>query len=99
MKTDSFIPLPKVVESSNSELFATLNAVVASLFEAKHTAFEAGREQVINNDVILRECVYRNKICTLIDIQSTEISLEDESGRRFSVGDDDQIEWVNLHPQ
>ena len=87
------------IESSNSELFATLNAVVASLFEAKHTAFEAGREQVINNDVILRECVYRNKICTLIDIQSTEITLEDESGRRFSVDDDDQIEWVNLHPQ
>ena len=87
------------IESSNSELFATLNAVVASLFEAKHTALEAGREQVINNDVILRECVYRNKICTLIDIQSTEITLEDESGRRFSVDDDDQIEWVNLHPQ
>ena len=87
------------IESSNSELFTTLNAVVASLFETKHTALVAGREQVINNAVVLRECVYRNKICTLIDIQSTEISLEDESGRRFSVDDDDQIEWVNLHPQ
>ena len=87
------------IEISNSELFAILNAVVASLFEAKHAALEAGREQVINDDVVLRECIYRNKICTLIDIQSTEITLEDESGRRFSVDDDDQIEWVNLHPQ
>ena len=87
------------IENSNSELFVTLNAVVASLFEAKHTALEAGREQVINNDVILKECVYRNKMCTLIDIQSTDITLEEKSGRRFSVDDDDQIEWVNLHPQ
>ena len=38
-------------------------------------------------------------MCTLIDTQSTDITLEDESGRRFSVDDDDQIEWVNLHPQ
>ena len=84
---------------SNSELFAILNAVVASLFEAKHAALEAGREQVINDDVVLRECIYRNEMCTLADIESTAIILTDDSGRRFTVGDDDQITWLNLHPQ
>ena len=84
---------------SNSELFAIMNAVVASLFEAKHDALEAGWEQAINDDVVLRECIYRKRKCTLIDIESTEITLTDDSGRRISVVDDDQIEWVNLHPQ
>ena len=87
------------IKTSNSELFAILNAVVASLFEEKHAVLKAGAEQTINDDVILRDCIYRSKTCTLIDIQSTDITLEDESGRRFSVDDDDQIEWVNLHPQ
>ena len=84
---------------SNSELFAIMNAVVASLFEAKHDALEAGWEQAINGDVVLRKCIYRKRKCTLIDIESTEITLTDDSGRRISVVDDDQIEWVNLHPQ
>ena len=87
------------IDISNSELFAILNAVVASIFEAKHTALEAGGEQAINNDVVLRDCIYRNKSCTLIDIQSRDITLKDESGRCFSVDDDDQIKWINLHPQ
>jgi biotin-[acetyl-CoA-carboxylase] ligase BirA-like protein len=87
------------IDISNSELFAILNAVVASIFEAKHAALEAGGEQAINNDVVLRDCIYRNKSCTLIDIQSRDITLKDESGRCFSVDDDDQIKWINLHPQ
>ena len=88
------------IEISNSELFAILNAVVASIFEAKHAALEAGGEQqAINDDIVLREVVYRNKVCILIDIQSTNITLKDDAGHRFTVDDDDQIEWVNLHPQ
>ena len=87
------------IEVTNSELFAILNAVVASLFEEKHAVLEAVGEQEINHGVVLRECIYRSKMCTLIDIQSTEITLKDESGRCFSVNDDEQIEWVNLHPQ
>ena len=87
------------IEISNSDLFAILNAVVASIFEAKHAALEAGEKQAINDEIVLKECVYRNKLCTLIDIHSTYITLEDESGHCFSVDDDDQIEWVNLHPQ
>ena len=87
------------IERSVSELFAILNAVVASLFEEKHDVLVAVGEQKINHDVVLRECIYRSKMCTLIDIHSTEITLKDESGRRFSVDDDDQIAWVNLHPQ
>ena len=85
---------------SNSELFAILNAVVASIFEAKHAAIEAGgKQQAINDSIVLKECVYRNILCTLIDIHSTNITLEDESGHCFSVDDDAQIEWINLHPQ
>ena len=76
-----------------------MNAVVASIFEAKHDALEAGWEQAINDDAVLRECIYRKRRCTLIDIESTEITLTDDSGCRISVVDDDQIEWVNLHPQ
>ena len=87
------------IEVSNSELFAILNAVVASLFEAKHAALETGLEQVINDDVVLKECVYRNRMCILIDIESTGITLTDDSGRSFKVDDDDQIMWVSLHPQ
>ena len=87
------------IESSVSELFAILNAVVASLFEEKHAVLKAVGGQEINHDVVLRDCIYRSKMCTLVDTQSTDITLEDESGRRFSVDDDDQIEWVNLHPQ
>ena len=87
------------IEISNSELFAILNAVVASIFEAKHAALEAGENQAIKDEIVLKECVYRNKLCTLIDIHSTNITLEDESGHCFSVDDDAQIEWVNLHPQ
>ncbi|MEC7180527.1 MAG: biotin--[acetyl-CoA-carboxylase] ligase [Candidatus Thermoplasmatota archaeon] len=88
-----------VIEISNSELFAILNAVVASIFEVKHAALEAGENQAIKDEIVLKECVYRNKLCTLIDIHSTNITLEDESGHCFSVDDDAQIEWVNLHPQ
>ena len=87
------------IEVSNSELFAILNAVVASLFEAKHAALETGLEQAINDDVVLKECIYRNRMCILIDIESTGITLTDDSGRSFKVDDDDQIEWVSLHPQ
>lgn len=88
------------IEISNSELFAILNAVVASIFEAKHAAIEAGKEQQgVNDDIVLRDCIYRKKLCTLIDIQSTNVTLKDESGHCFSVDDDAQIEWINLHPQ
>ena len=87
------------IEVSNSELFAILNAVVASLFEAKHAYLETGLEQAINDDVVLKECIYRNRMCILIDIESTGITLTDDSGRSFKVDDDDQIEWVSLHPQ
>ena len=87
------------IEVSNSDLFAILNAVVASLFEAKHAALETGLEQAINDDVVLKECIYRNRMCILIDIESTGITLTDDSGRSFKVDDDDQIEWVSLHPQ
>ena len=87
------------IEVSNLELFTILNAVVASLFEAKHAALETGLEQAINDDVVLKECIYRNRMCILIDIESTGITLTDDSGRSFKVDDDDQIEWVSLHPQ
>ena len=87
------------IETSISELFSILNAVVASTFESKHPALKPSEQQVINDDAVLRECIYRNKSCTLIGIESTEITLADESGQRFSVDDDDQIEWLNLHPQ
>ncbi|CAI8284973.1 MAG: Bifunctional ligase/repressor BirA [Candidatus Poseidoniaceae archaeon] len=87
------------VETSISELFSILNAVVASIFESKHPALKAIEQQVINDEVIIKNCIYRNKSCTLVSIESTEITLTDESGNRFSVDDDDQIEWLNLHPQ
>ena len=87
------------IKTSVSELFSILNAVVASTFESKHPALNPSEQQVINDGVVLRECIYRNKSCTLIGIESTEITLADESGQRFVVDDDDQIEWLNLHPQ
>lgn len=87
------------IETSNSKLFTILNAVVSSIFEAKHPALKAREEHEISENVVLRKCVYRNRLCTLSGIESTGITLKDESGRHFSVDDDDQIEWLNLHPQ
>ena len=87
------------IKISNSELFAIMNAVVASLFETKHVALRAGLEQAINDDVVLKDCIYRNRMCTLVGIESTKIILKDDSDRRFTVDDDDLIEWVNFHPQ
>jgi len=87
------------IDASNSELFAILNAVVASIFEPKHSALKANDEQAINDDATLRKCIYRNKSCTLVSVGSTEITIEDETGHRFSIDDDDQIEWLNLRSQ
>ena len=87
------------IKISNSELFAIMNAVVASLFETKHVALRAGLEQAINDDVVLKDCIYRNRMCTLVGVESTKIILKDDSDRRFTVDDDDLIEWVNFHPQ
>ena len=85
--------------SSNSELFTILNAVVASLFEKKHPILESANGQLISDEVVLRECIYRKKSCRLSAIESTLITLIDDDGNHFSVDDDDQIEWLNLHPQ
>ena len=87
------------IDASNSELFAILNAVIASIFEGKHSALKASDEQVISDDATLSKCIYRNKSCTLVSIGATEITLEDETGRRFSINDDDRIEWLNLQSQ
>ena len=87
------------VASSNTELFAMLNAVIASIFENKHPALETHNQQMIFHDVVLQDCIYRNKVCSLSSVESTTITLVDEAGKCFTVDDDDQIEWVNLHPQ
>ena len=87
------------VASSNTELFAMLNAVLSSIFENKHPALETHNQQMIFHDVVLQDCIYRNKVCSLSSVESTTITLVDEAGKCFTVDDDDQIEWVNLHPQ
>lgn len=87
------------ISLSNSELFSMTSAVVASVFEKKHPALEEANGQSVNEDLLLQNCIYRNELCRISSIESIVITLVDETGNRYAVDDDDQITWLNLHPQ
>ncbi len=82
-----------------SELFMILNAVIGSLFEPKQDLPPSTNHPNLELNSVLKECLYRNKICVLVAVNEQAIVLSDQSGNRFSIENDDELNWTNLHPQ
>ena len=82
-----------------SELFPVLNAVIASIFEKKHTILERVSDDNIDLESVLSNCIYRNQTYALQSINPHKIIMTNQQGQSFEIDDDAQISWKNLHPQ
>ena len=87
------------IDHSSSELFTILNAVVASMFENKHSALEGVNNDYLDSKYILSKCIYRNKLYSLESVSSHGLILMDEAEQKVSIDDDVNLDWINLHPQ
>ena len=84
---------------SSSELYTLLNAIIASLFEDRLPQIGGIELPVIDSKIVLSDCIYRNVECQLMFIESSGIVLVDKAGNQYTISDDDDVEWINLHPQ
>ena len=82
-----------------SELYTIINAVVASMFENKEGIRGQDKKNMIDNDSILSDCIYRNDSCSLTNVNQYTLTIVNQHGQSSEIDDDDQISWKNLHPQ
>jgi len=84
---------------STSELYPLLNAIVASLFEDRLPQIGKIELPTIDSNIVLSKCIYRNKQCQVKAIKSSGIVLADGQENQYTISDDDEVEWINLHLQ
>ena len=87
------------IEHSSTELFTILNAVIASLFEIKHSVLQVSNENDFDSEYILSRCIYRNEPHRLESVSSHGLILMNEAEEKVSIDDDVELDWINLHPQ
>lgn len=87
------------IELTSSGLYTLLNAIIASLFEDRLPQTGEIELPTIDPNIVLSNCVYRKKECQLMAIESSGIVLVDKTGNQYTISDDDEVEWINLHPQ
>ena len=87
------------IDHSSTELFTILNAVIASLFEIKHSVLQVSNENDFDSEYILSRCIYRNEPHRLESVSSHGLILMNEAEEKVSIDDDVELDWINLHPQ
>jgi len=87
------------IDTTPSELYTIINAVVASMFEKKEGIRGQDKMNIIAIDSVLRECIYRNHSCSLTNVNQYTLTIVNQHGQSSEIDDDEQISWKNLHPQ
>ena len=87
------------IDKTPSELYTIINAVVASMFENKEGIRGQNKNNMIDIDSILSDCIYRNDSCSLTNVNQYTLTIVNQHGQSSEIDDDDQISWKNLHPQ
>ena len=89
------------VELDNTQLFTLLDGIVSSLFENKSNlsnTLNKGTE--INLKLLLKDCIYREKKCTLTGISDAgNLLIESSQEEHFEVSDDLSLLWPHLQLQ
>ena len=89
------------VDLDNTELFTLLDTIVSSLFENKSNLMNVSSESTeLNLDLLLRDCIYRNKECTVRGVSDEgELQIESDKGESFDISDDLSLLWPHLQLQ
>ena len=87
------------IDKTPSELYAIINAVIASMFEKKKEIQKRDEEDIIDISSVLSDCIYRNHLCSVTTVNQHTLTIVNQHGQSSEIDDDDQISWKNLHPQ
>ena len=89
------------VEFDNTQLFTLLDTIVSSLFENKSNLSNAPNKGAeINLELLLKECIYREKECTVTGISNAgNLLIESSQEEHFEVSDDLSLLWPHLQLQ
>ena len=89
------------INLDNTELFTLLDTIVSSLFENKSNLMNApDKNTEINLELLLRQCIYRNKKCTVKGVSSEgDLHIESEQGESYNISDDLSLLWPHLQLQ
>ena len=89
------------VELDNTQLFTLLDGIVSSLFENKsNLSNTSSKGTEINLKLLLKECIYREKTCTLTGISDAgNLLIKSSHQEHFEVSDDLSLLWPHLQLQ
>ncbi|MDA8622813.1 50S ribosomal protein L11 methyltransferase [Candidatus Poseidoniales archaeon] len=89
------------INLDNTELFTLLDTIVSSLFENKSNLVNTSVNSTgLNLDLLLKECIYRTKQCTVRGVsEEGYLQIESSHGESYDIADDLSLLWPHLQLQ
>ena len=89
------------INLDNTELFTLLDTIVSSLFENKSNLVNTSVNSTgLNLDLLLKECIYRTKECTVRGVsEEGYLQIESSHGESYDIADDLSLLWPHLQLQ